>query len=117
MHKEALVIYGCMLIAFMLPLLYRAVVGPTTIDRMIGVNIIGTKTTILLLVVGLIFEDPGHSRDPSTGPGEPSSRFCQWDIPRAKPAATSAWDAAGEATKRNTMIKRSFAVRTKLATS
>ena len=56
MHKEALVIYGCVLIAFMLPLLYRAVVGPTTIDRMIGVNIIGTKTTILLLVVGLIFE-------------------------------------------------------------
>ena len=53
MHKEALVIYGCVLIAFMLPLLYRAVVGPTTIDRMIGV---GTKTTILLLVVGLIFE-------------------------------------------------------------
>ena len=56
MHKEALVIYGCILIAFMLPLLYRAVVGPTTIDRMIGVNIIGTKTTILLLIVGLIFE-------------------------------------------------------------
>ena len=56
MHKEALVIYGCVLIAFMLPLLYRAVVGPTTIDRMVGVNIIGTKTTILLLVVGLIFE-------------------------------------------------------------
>ncbi len=56
MHNHALVIYGCVLIAFMLPLLYRAVVGPTTIDRMIGVNIIGTKTTILLLVVGLIFE-------------------------------------------------------------
>jgi multicomponent Na+:H+ antiporter subunit F len=39
----------------MLPLLYRAVVGPTTIDRMVGVNIIGTKTTVLLLLIGLLF--------------------------------------------------------------
>ena len=52
---HALVIISCTLIAMMLPLLYRAVVGPTTIDRMIGVNIIGTKTTILLLLVGLLF--------------------------------------------------------------
>ena len=55
MHDNALIIIGCLLIALMLPLLYRAVVGPTTIDRMIGVNIIGTKTTILLLIIGLIF--------------------------------------------------------------
>lgn len=53
---QFLVIVACALIGFMLPLLYRAVVGPTTIDRMIGVNIIGTKTTILLLLVGLIFK-------------------------------------------------------------
>lgn len=51
-----LVVSGCVLIAFMLPLLYRAVVGPTTIDRMVGLNIIGTKTTILLLIIGLLFE-------------------------------------------------------------
>lgn len=52
----ALVVCGCALTVFMLPLLYRSVVGPTTIDRMIGVNIIGTKTTILLLIIGLIFK-------------------------------------------------------------
>ena len=51
-----LVIFGCGLIVLMLPLLYRAVVGPTTIDRMIGVNIIGTKTTIVLLVLGLLYK-------------------------------------------------------------
>ncbi len=46
---------GVGLILMMLPMLYRTVVGPTTIDRMIGANIIGTKTTVLLLVVGALF--------------------------------------------------------------
>ncbi len=55
MVENCLNVFGCLLIFFMLPLLYRAVVGPTTIDRMIGVNIIGTKTTILLLIIGLLF--------------------------------------------------------------
>ena len=55
MLEQALGLIGCLLIGLMLPLLYRAVVGPTTIDRMIGVNIIGTKTTILLLIIGLLF--------------------------------------------------------------
>ncbi len=52
---DILTAIGCALILLMLPLLYRSVVGPTTIDRMIGVNIIGTKTTILLLLIGLLF--------------------------------------------------------------
>ena len=56
MTEQYLTIIGCSLIFLMLPLLYRAVVGPTTIDRMIGVNIIGTKTTILLLLIGLLFQ-------------------------------------------------------------
>lgn len=55
MLEDALILIGCALVALMLPLLYRAVVGPTTIDRMIGVNIIGTKTMILLLIIGLLF--------------------------------------------------------------
>lgn len=55
MLDHALVVIACSLIALMLPLLYRAVVGPTTIDRMIGVNIIGTKATVLLLLIGLLF--------------------------------------------------------------
>ena len=54
--ENSLTFLGCALISLMLPLLYRAVVGPTVIDRMIGVNIIGTKTTILLLLIGLIFK-------------------------------------------------------------
>ncbi len=36
--------------------LYRAVFGPTILDRLIGVNAIGSKTVILLLLIGLIYE-------------------------------------------------------------
>jgi len=35
--------------------LYRAVVGPTVLDRMIGVNAIGSKTTVLLILIGLLY--------------------------------------------------------------
>ena len=35
--------------------LYRGVVGPTVLDRLVGVNAIGSKTTALLVLVGLLF--------------------------------------------------------------
>ena len=35
---------------------YRAVFGPTILDRLIGVNAVGSKTTALLVLIGLIFE-------------------------------------------------------------
>lgn len=47
---------GVALILLMLPLLWRAAVGPTVIDRIISVNIIGTKTTVVLIVVGALFD-------------------------------------------------------------
>ena len=34
--------------------LYRVVAGPTVIDRMLGMNVIGTKTTILIVLIGVI---------------------------------------------------------------
>ena len=36
--------------------LYRSVFGPTVLDRIIGVNAIGSKTTTLLILIGLIYE-------------------------------------------------------------
>lgn len=36
--------------------LYRAVVGPTILDRIIGINAIGSKTTVLLILIGLLFD-------------------------------------------------------------
>ena len=35
--------------------LYRAIFGPTVLDRLIGVNAIGSKTTVMLLLIGLIY--------------------------------------------------------------
>ena len=35
--------------------LYRGIKGPTVFDRMIGINVVGTKTVILLLLIGLIY--------------------------------------------------------------
>ena len=41
-------------ITMFLPL-YRAVFGPTVLDRLIGVNAIGSKTTVMLILVGLLY--------------------------------------------------------------
>ena len=35
--------------------LYRGVFGPTVLDRIISISVIGTKTTIILAIVGLIY--------------------------------------------------------------
>ncbi len=48
---------GCGLyLSFLMVLsLYRAVFGPTVLDRLIGVNAIGSKTAVLLILIGLIY--------------------------------------------------------------
>ncbi|MGD8701825.1 MAG: monovalent cation/H+ antiporter complex subunit F [Desulfosarcina sp.] len=48
-------ISGVYLSLLMLLPLYRAVFGPTVLDRLVGVNAIGSKTTVLLLLIGLIY--------------------------------------------------------------
>jgi multicomponent Na+:H+ antiporter subunit F len=47
---------GILLCLIMIISLYRAVFGPTVLDRLIGVNAIGSKTTALLILIGLIYE-------------------------------------------------------------
>ena len=44
------------LLFLMLFSLYRALFGPTVLDRLIGVNAIGSKTVILLLLIGFLYE-------------------------------------------------------------
>ena len=46
-------VFLCVVMAFSL---YRAVFGPTVLDRLIGVNAIGSKTTVLLILIGLIYD-------------------------------------------------------------
>ena len=36
--------------------LYRGVVGPTVLDRIISISVIGTKTTIILALIGFIYK-------------------------------------------------------------
>ena len=48
-------ITGVALCLLMLLTLHRVVHGPTAIDRLMGVNVIGTKTTILLVIIGTIY--------------------------------------------------------------
>ena len=36
--------------------LYRVVAGPSIIDRIIGVNVIGTKTIAVIVTTGYLFE-------------------------------------------------------------
>ena len=40
----------------MVLVLYRMVKGPTVIDRLVAVNVIGTKATVLLVIIGILFE-------------------------------------------------------------
>ena len=46
---------GIALLGLMLPVLYRVTKGPTAIDRIVAINIIGTKTAVLLVIIGMVF--------------------------------------------------------------
>lgn len=38
--------------------LYRAYLGPTVLDRILAVNVIGTKTMVLLVMLAFVFGRP-----------------------------------------------------------
>ena len=50
------VLSGVAIFALMLPILWRIIAGPTAIDRIVAVNVIGTKTTVLLVIIGMVFK-------------------------------------------------------------
>ena len=45
------------LILLILVSLYRLVFGPSILDRILSANVVGTKTTVLLLLIGILYED------------------------------------------------------------
>lgn len=49
------ILAGVAIFALMTPIVWRIVVGPTAIDRIVAVNVIGTKTTVLLIIIGMIY--------------------------------------------------------------
>jgi multicomponent Na+:H+ antiporter subunit F len=50
------ILSGVALLLFMIPSMWRIVVGPSALDRIVAVNVIGTKTAVLLVIIGVIFE-------------------------------------------------------------
>lgn len=59
MLEKIILFSAIILILLMLLSLYRVVFGPTVLDRILGGNIIGTKTTVLLLLVGILYDNLG----------------------------------------------------------
>ena len=54
---ESFFLIVCLLLGLLALLsLYRGVFGPTVLDRIISVGVIGTKTTIILGLMGLIYK-------------------------------------------------------------
>ena len=49
-------IMGVDLFILMKPVLYRIWVGPTGFDRILGANVIGTKTAVLLVIIGAVYD-------------------------------------------------------------
>lgn len=47
------------LVLLILISLIRVVGGPTVGDRILGGNVVGTKTTVLLLLIGILYDDLG----------------------------------------------------------
>ena len=45
-----------LLIVLIILLLYRIIIGPTVIDRILAVNVIGTKSIVILVLMGIIFK-------------------------------------------------------------
>ncbi|MEC5129132.1 monovalent cation/H+ antiporter complex subunit F [Verrucomicrobiales bacterium BCK34] len=50
---------GVALLFLMVPAMWRMSVGPTALDRIVAVNVVGTKTAVLLVVIGQIFGQVG----------------------------------------------------------
>jgi multicomponent Na+:H+ antiporter subunit F len=48
---------GIVLLLLMALCLVRVVGGPTVFDRILGGNVIGTKTTVLLLIIGVLYRN------------------------------------------------------------
>jgi multicomponent Na+:H+ antiporter subunit F len=54
---EKIFFYAGLYLALLMALpLYRAVAGPTVLDRLLGVNAIGSKTTALLILLGFLYQ-------------------------------------------------------------
>lgn len=59
MMSDVFLVAAIVLVVLMVLSLIRVIGGPTILDRILGGNVIGTKTTVLLLLIGLLYENLG----------------------------------------------------------
>lgn len=57
MAENFIIIAAILLLLLMLLSLVRVIGGPTVLDRIMGGNVIGTKTTVLLLLIGILYDN------------------------------------------------------------
>ena len=54
---DNLFLYSAIILIILMSLMvYRIITGPTVIDRIVAVNVIGTKSIVLLVMMGIIFK-------------------------------------------------------------
>lgn len=56
---DALVVGAAALVVLALILVRQIVVGPTTADRLVAVNVIGTAAVVVIALLSAAFEEPG----------------------------------------------------------
>jgi len=59
MVEHIFVISAIVLVLLMILSLIRVIGGPTVLDRILGGNVVGTKTTVLLLLIGVLYGNLG----------------------------------------------------------
>ena len=53
--KDIFLFFGIILGLLMLMPTWRSLFGPTVLDRLMGVNAIGSKTIVMLVLIGLLY--------------------------------------------------------------
>jgi multicomponent Na+:H+ antiporter subunit F len=53
--EQYLLAFAIALLLLVMASLYRGIFGPTIFDRILGVGVVGTKTVVVLVVVGLLY--------------------------------------------------------------
>jgi multicomponent Na+:H+ antiporter subunit F len=59
MMEQLFLAGGIALVLLMMLSLIRVIAGPTILDRILGGSVIGTKTTVLLLFIGVLYDNVG----------------------------------------------------------
>ena len=58
--QGALLLAAALLVIFAVIVIYRVVKGPTMQDRVVAVNVIGTKTVVIIAIIAMALGQPDY---------------------------------------------------------